>query len=127
MTFYNRKYLTAWLGLIAMWLIVFAPVVSQLVASARADEPVAALCSAVQPSTPEHHAPIDSLDACGYCNLLTHHVAAPSIPPVALSVLVLVSVAGAEHSLYAARRFPFRSPTRSSCRFLIAVIAAGRA
>jgi hypothetical protein len=93
MTFYNRKYLTAWLGLIAMWLIVFAPVVSQLAASARADEPVAALCSAVQPSTPEHHAPIDSLDACGYCNLLTHHVAAPSIPPVALSVLVLVSVA----------------------------------
>jgi hypothetical protein len=86
MTFYNRKYLTAWLGLIAMWLIVFAPVVSQLVASARAAEPVAALCSAIQPSTPEHHAPVDSLDACGYCNLLT-------IPPVALSVLVVVSVA----------------------------------
>lgn len=93
MTFYNRKYLTAWLGLIAMWLIVFAPVVSQLVASARADEPVAALCSAAQSSTPEHHAPVTSLDACGYCNLLTHHVAAPPIPPVALSVLVLVSAA----------------------------------
>jgi hypothetical protein len=59
MTFYNRKYLTAWLGLITMWLIVFAPLVSQLVASARADEPVAALCSALQSSTPAHHAGAD--------------------------------------------------------------------
>jgi hypothetical protein len=75
--------MTAWLDLIAMWLIVFAPIVSQLVASARADEPVAPLCSALQPGTgaPEHHAPRSALDACGQCNLLAHHVAAPSIPP----------------------------------------------
>jgi hypothetical protein len=95
MTFYNRKYLTAWLGLIAMWLIVFAPVVSQLVVSARADEPVAALCSAAQPGSPEHHDPISSLDACGYCNLLAHHVVAPPVPPAALSLFVLTSAAAA--------------------------------
>lgn len=91
MTFCNRKYLTAWLGLIAMWLIVFAPVVSQLVASARADEPVAVLCSAAQPNTSNHHTGVDSLDACGYCNLLSHHVAAPPLPPVALSAFVVLS------------------------------------
>jgi hypothetical protein len=32
----SRKHLTAWLGQIAMWLIVLAPVVSQLVAFAPA-------------------------------------------------------------------------------------------
>lgn len=95
MTFDNRKYLTAWLGLIAMWLIVFAPIVSQLVASAHAHEPVAALCSADQPGTPDHQAPVDSLAACGYCDLLASHMAVPSIPPVALSIFVLVSVAAA--------------------------------
>jgi hypothetical protein len=93
MILYNRKYLTAWLGLIAMWLIVFAPMVSQLVASARADEPVAALCSAEQPSTPDHHTAHDSLDACGYCSLLAHHVAAPPLPPVALFAFVVLSSA----------------------------------
>jgi hypothetical protein len=96
MTFYNRKYLTAWLGLIAMWLIVFAPIVSQLVVSAHAHEPVAALCSADQPGTPDRQqGPADSLAACGYCDLLADHMAVPSIPPAALSVLVLVSMAAA--------------------------------
>lgn len=95
MTFNNRKNLTAWLGLIAMWLIVFAPVMSQLVMSARTHDPVAALCSAVQPGGLEHHAPANSLDACGYCDLLADHVAMPSIPPAALSVVLLVSVVAA--------------------------------
>ena len=96
MTFYNRKYLTAWLGLIAMWLIVFAPIVSQLVVSAQAHEPIAALCSADQPGTPDHQqGNVDSLAACGYCDLLAGHMAVPSIPPAALPMIVLVSVAAA--------------------------------
>jgi hypothetical protein len=91
MTFRNRKHLTAWLGLIAMWLIVFAPVVSQLVVSARAHEPVAALCSTHQTESLEHHGSALSLDACGYCDLLADHVAMPSVPPAAVSVVLLVS------------------------------------
>lgn len=91
MTFRNRTRMTAWLGLIAMWLLVLAPSVSRLLESARADEPVAILCSAVQPG-PAHHAPRDRFDACGYCTLLAHHVAAPTLPPrVLAATLVLVA------------------------------------
>nr|WP_175106632.1 DUF2946 domain-containing protein [Pararobbsia alpina] len=93
MTFRNRKHLTTWLGLIAMWLIVFAPLVSQLVVSARAHEPVAALCSVVQPGHPEHHSPASLLDACGYCDLLADHIVMPSVPQAAVSIVLLVSVA----------------------------------
>ena len=92
MTLRNRKHLTAWLGLIAMWLIVFAPLVSQLVVSAHAHEPLAAICSAVQPDNLDHHSSTPSLDACGYCDLLASHVAIPSVQPVAVPVILLVSV-----------------------------------
>jgi hypothetical protein len=42
--------------MIALWLIVLAPVVSQLVVAARNREPVAALCSATAPSADTRHA-----------------------------------------------------------------------
>jgi len=95
MTYQTRKHLTVWLGLIAMWLVVFAPVISQLAASARAHEPVAALCSAVHAGDMEHHAQAGSLAACGYCDLLATHAAMPSVLPAALSMLVLIVIAAA--------------------------------
>jgi hypothetical protein len=91
----NRKHLTAWLGLIAMWLIVLVPVASQLVASAHAHEPVAAVCSAAQPADAQHDASADPLGACGYCDLLATHPAVPSVPPLALSITVLVALTAA--------------------------------
>ncbi|WP_322058087.1 DUF2946 domain-containing protein [Paraburkholderia sp. J63] len=73
--------LTAWLGLVAMWLIVLAPLVSQLVAAHHAHEPDATLCSAMQPaSTAPHLSHDDAFGACGYCHLLEHHVAMPGVP-----------------------------------------------
>lgn len=92
MAFRSRKHLTAWLGLIAMWLIVFAPIVSQLVVAAHRDDPTAvALCSAVQPSTgPVHATHADPLAACGYCDLLADHMAMPTIPPAPLALVVLL-------------------------------------
>ncbi|WP_115779691.1 DUF2946 domain-containing protein [Paraburkholderia caffeinilytica] len=101
MTPRSRNRMTAWLGLIAMWLVVFAPIVSQMLVSSRAHEPFAALCSALQPpgqslasqSTQGSPAPVhlshdDAFGACGYCHLLQHHVAMPSVaaiePPAAL-------------------------------------------
>lgn len=48
MTLTRRIRLTAWLGLIAMWLIVLAPAVSQFVAAAQASDPEAVICSAAQ-------------------------------------------------------------------------------
>ncbi|CAG4894610.1 hypothetical protein R54767_01776 [Paraburkholderia gardini] len=89
MTLRPRNRMTAWLGLIAMWLIVFAPVVSQMVASNRLNEPTAALCSALHPQgatqlaqaspAPVHLSHADAFGACGYCHLLEHHVALPGV------------------------------------------------
>ncbi|QGZ63242.1 DUF2946 domain-containing protein [Paraburkholderia acidisoli] len=79
----KHSLLTAWAGLVAMWLIVLAPLVSQLVAAQHAHEPVSALCSALQPAsnTPDvqHLSHDDAFGACGYCHLLEHHVAMPSV------------------------------------------------
>ncbi|MBK3810705.1 DUF2946 domain-containing protein [Paraburkholderia nemoris] len=103
MTPRSHNRMTAWLGLIAMWLVVFAPVVSQMLVSNRTNEPFAALCSALQPanqslvshSTQANPAPVhlshdDAFGACGYCHLLQHHVAMPSVaavePPLALAL-----------------------------------------
>ncbi|WP_322104307.1 DUF2946 domain-containing protein [Paraburkholderia sp. J41] len=84
----KHSLLTAWLGLVAMWLIVFAPLVSQLVAAQHAHEPDAALCSALQPASnaPDfpHLSHDDAFGACGYCHLLEHHVAMPSVAAPAL-------------------------------------------
>jgi hypothetical protein len=72
--------LTAWLGLVAMWLIVFAPLASQLIAAHHAHEPTAELCSALQPaSSAQHLSHDDAFGACGYCHLLEHHVAMPGV------------------------------------------------
>lgn len=77
-----------------MWLIVLAPLVSQLRVAARPANPVAtALCSAEQPSrgiADIVHA--NPLAACDYCNLLTDHAAAPALPPV-LPLFVMLVVA----------------------------------
>ncbi len=84
-----------------MWLVVFAPLVSQMLLSSRAHEPVAALCSALQPDgsneasvaphagpAPVHLSHDNAFSACGYCDLLAHHVAMPTVaavePPAAL-------------------------------------------
>ncbi|MCG5072483.1 DUF2946 domain-containing protein [Paraburkholderia tagetis] len=73
--------LTAWLGLVAMWLVVLAPLVSQLVAAHYAHVPTAALCSSIQPdSTATHLSHDNAFGACGYCDLLEHHVAMPGVP-----------------------------------------------
>jgi hypothetical protein len=101
MTLRPRNRMTAWLGLIAMWLIVFAPVVSQVLAASHAHEPVAALCSALQPQDQGHASQSavhlshdDAFGACGYCHLLKHHVAIPFVPPAApVTALAVASVA----------------------------------
>ncbi|MFM0168187.1 DUF2946 domain-containing protein [Paraburkholderia sediminicola] len=102
----SRNRMTAWLGLFAMWLVVFAPVVSQMLVSNSAHEPIAALCSALQPRdfsvvstasvtaqpapAPVHLSHDDAFGACGYCHLLQHHVAMPTLaaaePPAALAL-----------------------------------------
>ncbi|WP_322034004.1 DUF2946 domain-containing protein [Paraburkholderia sp. J76] len=94
MTLRPRKHLTAWLGLIAMWLVVLAPLVSQLVAAAHRDDTAAVLCSATSPATDSGQmAHGDSLSACGYCDLLANQPAVPSLPAAPFVLLMLVAIA----------------------------------
>lgn len=92
-----RKHLTAWLGLIAMCLIVLAPVVSQLIAFAHAREPVAAMCGGDGSRGDARPVTLASLSTCGYCDVLASHSAVPSAPPaiqlgVTLMIILAVSV-----------------------------------
>lgn len=89
MNIYNRRHLSAWLGIVAMCLVMFVPVVSQLVVLAQRAEPIASLCSVVQAAPAlDGHQRIP-LSACDYCDLVATHVAMPSVPPVLVPVLVL--------------------------------------
>jgi hypothetical protein len=93
MTARTRTFTTAWLGLVAMCLIVLAPLVSQLIDAYRAQQPDAALCSAVLAAPASHHgAQDDSLAACGYCDLLATHATMPAMPGVSLPLLTLVVI-----------------------------------
>ncbi|MGU7779077.1 DUF2946 domain-containing protein [Burkholderia sp. PU8-34] len=78
MTARSRNRLTAWLGLFAMWLVVFAPIVSQGLAARDANTPTAPICSVDRQPDTDNHAPAVHFDACGYCDLLAHHVPAPA-------------------------------------------------
>jgi len=74
-----------------MWLIVCVPLISQLVMAAHADEPNAVFCSAVQADGHGgHQMSADPLAACGYCDLLSNHVAVPGVPPLLPMLLVLL-------------------------------------
>ncbi|WP_245982928.1 DUF2946 domain-containing protein [Trinickia fusca] len=79
----RRRHATcaAWTGLIAIWLAIVAPIVTQWLASQEEAGATftATLCSArpldarnspdrATSSPPSHHA-----KSCGYCNLLAHH------------------------------------------------------
>ncbi|HTH60942.1 MAG TPA: DUF2946 domain-containing protein [Paraburkholderia sp.] len=94
MSLRTRYRLTAWLGLIAMLLIVIAPIVSQLSVAPRIDDAAtAALCSGTPPSAPTAHAAhrADPLAACGYCDLLANHPAMPAAPAPMLFLVVLIA------------------------------------
>ncbi|WP_059412353.1 DUF2946 domain-containing protein [Cupriavidus basilensis] len=96
MTPRKRISTTAWLGLLAMWLIVFAPVVSQFVASAHAADPAGYICSAAHPDDAARQPAATDLAACGYCDLLADHPAAPAMPaPPPTLVLLIAFVAAA--------------------------------
>jgi hypothetical protein len=77
----THRHLTAWLGLVAMWLIVLVPIVSQLVVAVGKYEPTAILCSVHASSADTHHTDAPDLRACGYCDLLADHMRLPAFRP----------------------------------------------
>ncbi|MGM3412418.1 DUF2946 domain-containing protein [Ralstonia holmesii] len=88
----TRKKLTAWLGLVAMVLVLFVPMVSQALElhELRAFEQAAPLCEAKLSASANtdlpagHDMPAGHHAACGYCDLLAEHLLVPTIiPPMA--------------------------------------------
>jgi len=79
----------AWLALLAIWLAIVAPVVSQTVAVA--DTPAMAMgmdCDGHHDHAPPPAPHPSSMEKCGYCGLLSHHpvlLAAPA--PATLNLL----------------------------------------
>ena len=76
----TRKHL-AWLAFAAMWLLVAAPVISQLLAASPGVPGIAAHCDEHEgdsPSPPLPHIP--TLTKCGYCDLLSDSPAVSSVP-----------------------------------------------
>ncbi|MGF6873496.1 DUF2946 domain-containing protein [Paraburkholderia sp. MM5477-R1] len=94
MNSHAHRRLTAWLGMIAIWLIVLVPVASQLLVAARNAEPVAAMCTVSTPSAETRPAHGNGMIACGYCDLLADHAALPTIdPPLPVLVMLVTLVA----------------------------------
>ena len=78
-----HRRLTAWLGMLAMWLAVVMPVMSQaLVHLEQTSDPLTALCTVDPSSSHGHQTMADHMDACGYCNMLAHHPAVAANPVV---------------------------------------------
>ncbi|MFP3801224.1 DUF2946 domain-containing protein [Paraburkholderia sp. SIMBA_027] len=71
-----RKQSGTWLALLAMCLIVFAPLISQFSAAERGQTPSPIVCSASGHAAASQPHDAGDLSACGYCNLL-----ATSAPP----------------------------------------------
>jgi hypothetical protein len=82
--------------MIAIWLIVLTPVVSQLIVAARNTEPVAAMCATMPMSSADTGSSHDNgMIACGYCDLLANHAALPTIDPPLPVLVMLVTIVAA--------------------------------
>lgn len=114
----SRTHLTAWLGLIAMWLVVFAPIVSQLIEQSRSHQDAVVACTemnmgdmhmssmqmgnmhmcsaASHAADAGHHASsATTMAACGYCDLLATHAAMPALASAAEAAYVLLTFSAA--------------------------------
>ncbi|WP_092003017.1 DUF2946 domain-containing protein [Paraburkholderia lycopersici] len=86
-------------GMIAIWLIVLMPVISQLVVPARIGEPVAAVCTVTAPSAgahqkhQAHRAHDNGTIACSYCDLLATHAALPAVASPLPVLVMFVTIA----------------------------------
>ncbi len=102
----SRRRLTAWLGLVAVWLLVLMPLASQLAEAAAAHRPDAPICTSTQPAGGHGGPRHDALSACGYCTLAASHACAPPGAPRLTSLPALVRRAPALARTATPRPFP---------------------
>ncbi|ARM00251.1 hypothetical protein BOC59_09470 [Burkholderia pseudomallei] len=93
MTIRAHTYSVAWPGIIAMWLIVFAPLASQLLRLTGSPEPIAVNCSAVRNGSATQHTLADSSSVCEYCDMLAQQaIAVTSLPALEIAAILLPTV-----------------------------------
>ncbi|MBR8272400.1 DUF2946 domain-containing protein [Burkholderia cenocepacia] len=113
---HRHRHLTAWLGLLAIWIAIAAPLVSQW-RIAQAAVPEAIVCST------EHGAHRSSdasgmhdhalhLDVCGYCGFFAHSPAIGAPAATSVAFIPVVSVSAVASPAVAARgdRYPRAYP-----------------
>ncbi|RQQ52871.1 DUF2946 domain-containing protein [Burkholderia stagnalis] len=105
----RHRTLTAWLGMLAIWFAIAAPLVSQW-RVAQASTPDAIVCSAEHGGHRAHHAL--HLDACGYCSFFTHTPALGGVTAAPLPTAFLADASAAAPVAVAARvgRYPRAYP-----------------
>ncbi|TCG05255.1 hypothetical protein BZM27_35060 [Paraburkholderia steynii] len=88
-----RKKSFVWPGIIAMWLMVFALLASQLPKLAEPPVPVAANCSAVKSENARQYTLPDSFSVCEYCDLVAQQATAvPSVAGLEIAAILLATV-----------------------------------
>jgi hypothetical protein len=114
MTYRPRRCLTAWLGLVAMCLVVLAPTISHVLRASRViavpvctvdgGELAHRLVMAAVPMmtvamhgsdsmggmSGAHHSDSSPMDDCGYCDLLHHAPSMPGVPPAQPALILLL-------------------------------------
>lgn len=111
----RHRTLTAWLGMLAIWFAIVAPLASQW-RVADASTPDAVVCSAehgghrASGAGSAHHAL--HLDACGYCSFFTHSpaIGGVSAAPAPLSVISTTSAAAPVAVAASVARYPRAYP-----------------
>ncbi|AOI75480.1 DUF2946 family protein [Burkholderia sp. NRF60-BP8] len=113
---HRHRHLTAWLGLIAIWIAIAAPLVSQW-RIAQAATPDAIVCSTDHGAhrssdTGGMHGHALHLDACGYCGFFAHSPAIGAPAAASVDFLPVVSVSAVTSPAVAARsdRYPRAYP-----------------
>lgn len=113
---HRHRHLTAWLGVLAIWIAIAAPLVSQW-RTAQATTPDAIVCSAEHGAhrsadTRSMHDHALHLDACGYCGFFAHSPAIGAPAAASFAAIPAVSVSAAAPSSVAARadRYPHAYP-----------------
>ncbi|RQR55151.1 DUF2946 domain-containing protein [Burkholderia sp. Bp9126] len=111
----RHRTLTAWLGMLAIWFAIAAPLVSQW-RVAQASTPDAIICSAEHgghraPGADRAHHALH-LDACGYCSFFTHTPALGGVTAAPLPTAFLADASAAAPVAAAARvgRYPRAYP-----------------
>ncbi|AFQ51228.1 DUF2946 domain-containing protein [Burkholderia cepacia] len=113
---HRHRHLTAWLGVLAIWFAIAAPLVSQW-RIAQAAVPDSIVCSADHGAhrasdAGRAHDHALHLDACGYCGFFAHNpaIGAPAAASFALITVVAVSATAPHAVAVHADRYPRAYP-----------------